>query len=143
MPSVHVLAACSWQQRRLRASSPSRPLFPDAAQVAACYYELEGVSRLNISANATTTSRQMNAIINYYFEDTEYNLLNVTDQNIYIVGGTLDPIVAGQNQKLAAKRLPYAWLTMFGDSAHAAFIQHLDTVLDVMDIFFHFQSSSE
>lgn len=67
--------------------------------------------------------------------DVVFDKLNTTERQVYMVGGALDPVITVFNQKLAAKQLPYAWLTVFDHGAHATYVQYWPTISKMLRVF--------
>lgn len=101
----------------------------------ACWYTMEAFDRPMIPTNATTTARQMEAILDFFQDDQVYDLLPSINSRVLVVGGALDPVIRPQNQKLMAKRLPAAWMTMFPEGGHATYVEYWSTLVDVLNVF--------
>lgn len=116
-------------------SSPTPFALSTPGLSTACWYTLEGFDRPLIPANGTTTGRQLEAILDFFEDDTVYDLVPHTHRHVLVVCGAMDLIVRPQNQKQLAKRLPAAWLTMFAEGAHATYIEYWSTLVDVLNVF--------
>lgn len=71
-----------------------------------------------------------------YDTDEVFERLAHTDRPVYIIGGDNDPIVPAFNQKLAAKQLPFPWMSIFKVGAHSTYSQHWNVVHPLLKLFF-------
>lgn len=117
------------------ACPPTPPTHPLVALEAACWFYAEGVNRLQIPDNATTTHRQLAGLMEFYEGPGVNDLLTSATKPVLQFSGGLDPIVLPIDQRVAAAQIPDSWLITYPDAAHAAFVQHLDTTMSVLDIF--------
>ena len=102
---------------------------------AACWFYAQGISRLQIPENYTTTHRQLVGLIQYYTGPGVYDLIHTIEKPVMLFTGGLDKIVPPIDQRVAAKQIREPWLITYPDAAHAAFIQHLPTTISAIDLF--------
>ncbi|KDD77098.1 hypothetical protein H632_c19p0 [Helicosporidium sp. ATCC 50920] len=119
----------------------STPIVNSASRQFACDHWYQLLIDEDIPVNATTMSRQFQAMVEYFTMDNlvDSNLGNITI-DILMVGGDLDPVVPVQGLRRAATLIPHPWLVIYPNAAHHVAFQYADSFLTLLSNFLTFEN---